>query len=194
MLALFQEGWHFPQCHELRYTLPRLHSHCTTVFTGWIVAAMTGKLIFKSKSVVFPNNTSLICHVRFPFCHVSLQPPPTYEETLRQSLEISPVHVHSLDVHLSVYTQDHSSYLSEEDTHNPNQPSTSLQGPSSSRCPAQSSRFLSIWWSEPQHEERDCCCESQEADVVGDKKRGRGMQWGRAIDKWGWICWEVITG
>lgn len=81
---------------------------------------------------------------RFGLSGCSDEPPPTYEETLRQSLEISPVHVHSLDVHLSVYTQDHSSYLSEEDTHNPNQPSTSLQGPSSSRCPAQSSRFLSI--------------------------------------------------
>ncbi|KAM8729869.1 uncharacterized protein AB9X84_000197 [Acanthopagrus schlegelii] len=77
---------------------------------------------------------------RFGLSGCNDEPPPTYEETLRQSLEISPVHVHSLDVHLSV----HSSHPSEENQHNPNQPSTSLQGPSSSRCPAQSSRFLSV--------------------------------------------------
>lgn len=74
-------------------------------------------------------------------CHT--EPPPTYEETLRQSLDVSPVHLHSLDVHLPIHTQDDPSYIS-GDTRNHNQPSTSLQGPSSSYWPAQSSEFLSI--------------------------------------------------
>ncbi|KAE8284558.1 hypothetical protein D5F01_LYC17891 [Larimichthys crocea] len=81
---------------------------------------------------------------RFGLSGYNEEPPPTYEETVRHSLEISPVHLHSLDVRLSVHSHDHSSYLS-EDTHiNPRQPSSALQGASSSYCPAESSRFLSI--------------------------------------------------
>ncbi|XP_033468235.1 uncharacterized protein LOC117247720 [Epinephelus lanceolatus] len=74
-------------------------------------------------------------------CHD--EPPPTYEETLRQSLDILPVNLNSLDVHLSMHPQDHSSNLT-EDTHNPIQPPTPPQEPASSRCPAHSSTFLSI--------------------------------------------------
>lgn len=74
-------------------------------------------------------------------CHN--EPPPTYEETLCQSHEISPVHLHTLDVHLSIHTPDDSSYVC-EDPHNSSQPSTALHGPSSSYCPAQSSGFLFI--------------------------------------------------
>ncbi|XP_042253696.1 uncharacterized protein LOC121887152 isoform X2 [Thunnus maccoyii] len=62
-------------------------------------------------------------------CHDEL--PPTYEETLRQSLDISPADLQSLDVNLSVHTQDRSSQLS-DGTYNPSQPSTPLQGFSSS--------------------------------------------------------------
>ncbi|XP_051272816.1 uncharacterized protein LOC127372921 [Dicentrarchus labrax] len=80
---------------------------------------------------------------RFGLSGCQEEPPPTYEETLRQSYEVSPVHLHTLDVHLSIHTQDDSSYVS-EDTTNPHQPSTALQGPSSSYCPAQSNVFLSI--------------------------------------------------
>ncbi|GAA6234915.1 uncharacterized protein LOC108885272 [Lates japonicus] len=71
------------------------------------------------------------------------EPPPTYEETLRQSLDISSVNLQSLDVHLSIHSQDESSNLS-EDTYDLSQPSTALQGPASSFCPTQSSRFLSL--------------------------------------------------
>nr|XP_046234012.1 uncharacterized protein LOC124053093 [Scatophagus argus] len=74
-------------------------------------------------------------------CHS--EPPPTYEETLRQSFDISPVHLHPLDVHQSVHTQEDSSYLC-EDTQRTSQPSTEHQGQSSSHCPAHSPRFLSI--------------------------------------------------
>ncbi|CAJ1080535.1 uncharacterized protein LOC110006207 isoform X2 [Xyrichtys novacula] len=74
------------------------------------------------------------------------EPPPPYEETLRQSVEILPSHLHSLDAQHLV--QDCSS----QDTHDSNQPFPALQdlpsssssSPSSSSCPAHSSRFLSI--------------------------------------------------
>ncbi|KAF1374292.1 hypothetical protein PFLUV_G00248450 [Perca fluviatilis] len=58
------------------------------------------------------------------------QPPPTYEETLRQSFDISPADLHSLDVYLSIHPQDHSSNLN-EDTHNPGQPPDSAPGTAS---------------------------------------------------------------
>ncbi|XP_056221714.1 uncharacterized protein LOC130162158 [Seriola aureovittata] len=74
-------------------------------------------------------------------CHD--EPPPTYEETLHQSLDISSVSLQSPDVRPSTRPQDESSSLS-EDTHNLRQPSTALRGPASSHCPAQSSRFLSL--------------------------------------------------
>ncbi|XP_039991613.1 uncharacterized protein LOC120794540 [Xiphias gladius] len=74
-------------------------------------------------------------------CHD--EPPPTYEETLRQSLDISSADLQSLDVHLSVHSQDVSSDTS-EDTHNLSRPSTVLQGPASCYSPAQNSRFLSV--------------------------------------------------
>ncbi|KAG7216265.1 hypothetical protein INR49_021802 [Caranx melampygus] len=74
-------------------------------------------------------------------CHD--EPPPTYEETLRHSLDVSSVSLRSLDVHLSTHSQDESSHLS-EDTHSFSQPTTALQGPASSYCPAQNSRFLSL--------------------------------------------------
>nr|XP_020496395.1 uncharacterized protein LOC109989106 [Labrus bergylta] len=79
---------------------------------------------------------------RFGLSGCPNEPPPTYEETLRQSVEISPSHLHTLEVHLSVHSQDGSSNLN-EDTHDPNQPSTPLQH-SSSSCPAHSSTFLSV--------------------------------------------------
>ncbi|XP_068439179.1 uncharacterized protein [Clinocottus analis] len=59
--------------------------------------------------------------------------PPTYEETLRQSVAIPP---ENLDVHPSVCLQDHNSDHN-EDTHNPGRPSSSY-------CPAQSSRLPSV--------------------------------------------------
>ncbi|KAI3365377.1 hypothetical protein L3Q82_010462 [Scortum barcoo] len=74
-------------------------------------------------------------------CHD--EPPPTYEETLRQSFDFSPVDLHTLDVHLSIHTEDHSSTLS-ENTHYSSQPSTALQAPSTSHRLPQSCRFLSI--------------------------------------------------
>ncbi|KAM3591938.1 uncharacterized protein V6R79_009744 [Siganus canaliculatus] len=66
-------------------------------------------------------------------CHD--MPPPTYEESLCQSQDISPVHLHSVDVHLSVHTQDDSSHL-QEDPCSPNQTSTEHQDQSSTH-PAQ---------------------------------------------------------
>ncbi|XP_037609816.1 uncharacterized protein LOC119478877 isoform X1 [Sebastes umbrosus] len=80
---------------------------------------------------------------RFGLSGCNDEAPPTYEETLRQSLEILPANLRSLDVHLSIHPQDHSSNLN-EDTHNPTQPPTALQEPSSSYYPAQSFSFLSI--------------------------------------------------
>ncbi|XP_042364380.1 uncharacterized protein LOC121959224 [Plectropomus leopardus] len=71
-------------------------------------------------------------------CHD--EPPPTYEETLRQSLDILPANLHG---HLSVHPQHHSSNPN-EDTQNRIQPPAALQGPSSSRFSTQSSMFLSI--------------------------------------------------
>lgn len=55
--------------------------------------------------------------------HILFQPPPTYEETLRQSFEVSHVGVQPLDVHLSMNSQDDYTNPS-EGAHNPYQPST----------------------------------------------------------------------
>lgn len=71
------------------------------------------------------------------------EPPPTYEETLRQSQDLSPVHLHTLDVHLSIHTQDEPSYLHEE-AHNTNQPPAALHGSSSSHTAEQDSGYLII--------------------------------------------------
>ncbi|XP_041672527.1 uncharacterized protein LOC121528936 [Cheilinus undulatus] len=71
------------------------------------------------------------------------EPPPTYEETLRQSAEISPHHQHTLDVHLLAHSHDDPSALS-EDSQDTNRPSTSLQDSASSSTPAHSSTFLSV--------------------------------------------------
>ncbi|XP_070708169.1 uncharacterized protein [Pempheris klunzingeri] len=71
------------------------------------------------------------------------EPPPTYEETFRQPVDTWSVDLHSLDVRLSIHTQNDSPRLS-ENTRNPAQPSAAPQGPCSSCCPTQSSRVPSI--------------------------------------------------
>ncbi|XP_054455240.1 uncharacterized protein LOC129091586 [Anoplopoma fimbria] len=78
-------------------------------------------------------------------CHD--EPPPTYEETLGQSVDVPPANLCFPYVHPSVPPQGYSSNLN-EDTQEPGRTPTPLQGPSSSYCPApelQSSRlFLSV--------------------------------------------------
>ncbi|XP_034534570.1 uncharacterized protein LOC117809013 isoform X2 [Notolabrus celidotus] len=77
---------------------------------------------------------------RFGLNGSPIEPPPTYEETLRQSAEVSPSDLHTLDVHLSVHSQDDSSQLNEDS----NQPSSALQSLPSPSYSSSSSRFLSI--------------------------------------------------
>ncbi|XP_029932965.1 uncharacterized protein LOC115377407 [Myripristis murdjan] len=69
-------------------------------------------------------------------CHT--EPPPTYEETIRQSADLSPVDLWNLDIQLSINAQNHSSHLHQEAS-SPTRPSTEQQGPASSSCVAQSS-------------------------------------------------------
>ncbi|TDG98401.1 hypothetical protein EPR50_G00218590 [Perca flavescens] len=72
---------------------------------------------------------------RFSLSDGRNQPPPTYEETLCQSFDISPADLHSLDVYLSIDPQDDSSNLS-EDAHNPGQPPDSAPGTASLLLPS----------------------------------------------------------
>ncbi|XP_041830069.1 uncharacterized protein LOC121632547 [Melanotaenia boesemani] len=81
---------------------------------------------------------------RFGLSGCPEEPPPTYEETFRHSLEILPADIHqSLDVQLPVSAYDDPPNLS-EDQHNPGEGCTPPQGSASPLHPAPRCKFLSI--------------------------------------------------
>ncbi|KAF3704778.1 hypothetical protein EXN66_Car020468 [Channa argus] len=71
------------------------------------------------------------------------EPPPTYEETLCQTLSTAPVDLR-LSVHQSELTHSDSTNHLCDNAHNHCQPSTVLQGLAASSCTAQTSSFLSF--------------------------------------------------
>lgn len=80
---------------------------------------------------------------RFGLGDCPTEPPPTYEETLRQSQDISHADLQSLDIQLSTQTQHQSSHLN-GDISNQTPPSTELQGQPASHCQPHSTVFLSF--------------------------------------------------